>query len=149
MWLLLKRINADYPRLKGIEGVLIADLYCPVLLEYHQSSDGVVSEVRALRAVFLARLITEQLTFADHFICASEKQRDFWLGGLASVGRINGQRWPEAIHADLDELISLVPFGLPNQPPEKDGPGLRAYFGIPEKEFVAVWGGGIIQWFDP
>lgn len=138
-----------YPRLKGIKGVLIADLYCPILLEYHQSSSGVASEIRTLRTVFLARVMTEQLSFADHFICASEKQRDFWLGGLAMLGRINGQRWPEAIHANLDDLISLVPFGLPDQPPEKDGPGLRGCFGIPENEFVAVWGGGIYQWFDP
>lgn len=138
-----------YPGLKEIEGVLVADMYCPIPLEYHQSSVGVAPDARMQTTVYLARLMVEQLTYADHFICASEKQRDFWLGSLAVAGRINGLRWPDASQANLDELISLVPFGLPDQPPEKDGPGLRARFGIPAEDFVAVWGGGIYQWFDP
>jgi len=137
------------PCLKSIKGVLIADLYCPIALEYHQSSVGVVPDVRMQTAVYLARLVSDQLHYADHFICASEKQQDFWLGALAVAGRINGLRWPNASHANIEELVSLVPFGLPDQQPEKDGPGLRARFNIPLEDFVAVWGGGIYQWLDP
>lgn len=139
----------QYPKLKEIEGVLVADMYCPIPLEYHQSSAGAPTDTRTQTAIYLGNLMLEQLSYADHFICASEKQRDFWLGGLTVAGRINGMRWPEASHADLDELISLVPFGLPDQPPVKNGPGLRERFGIPADDFVAVWGGGIYQWFDP
>ena len=138
-----------YPFLKRIKGVLIADMYCPTSLEYHQSSVGVAPDAHMQIAIYLAQLTAEQLKFADHFICASEKQRDFWLGGLAVAGRINCLRWPDASHANLQELISLVPFGLPDQPPVKDGPGLREFFNIPQEDFVAVWGGGIYQWFDP
>lgn len=138
-----------YPFLKKVPAVLIADLYCPVPLEYHQSSDGSAPDLRVQMAIHLGRQLTEQLSFADYFICANEKQRDFWLGGLALVGRINGARWQDTSHAQLDELVSLVPFGLSDQPPTKSGPGMRARFGIPPEDFVAVWGGGIYQWFDP
>lgn len=139
----------QYPFLKSIAGVLIADMYCPIPLEYHQSSIGEVPTVHMHITTHLSRMLTEQLIYADHFICASDKQRDFWLGALATAGRINGLRWPDASHSNIDELISLVPFGLPDKTPEKNGHGLRLHFGIPLEDFVAVWGGGIYQWFDP
>jgi glycosyltransferase involved in cell wall biosynthesis len=138
-----------YPVLREVPAVLIADLYCPVPLEYHQSSVGVAPDVRVQMAIHLGRQITDQLSFADYFICANEKQRDFWLGGLALAGRINGVRWVDTSHAQLDQLVSLVPFGMSDQPPVKTGPGLRARFNLPPDDFVAVWGGGIYQWFDP
>ena len=34
-------------------------------------------------------VLNEQLARGDFFLCASDKQRDFWLGQLAAVGRIN------------------------------------------------------------
>lgn len=138
-----------YPFLKRIKAVLIADLYCPVPLEYHQSSDGVAAAVRVQTSVYLGRQMADQLRFADYFMCASERQRDFWLGGLAIMGRINGSRWQDTSRADLDRLVSLVPFGISDQPPVKNGAGLRQHFSIPAEDFVAVWGGGIYQWFDP
>lgn len=138
-----------FPFLKRAGAVLVADLYCPIPLEYHQSSAGVPAAVRVQTSVYLGRLVAEQLCIADHFICASEKQRDFWLGGLALAGRINGMRWGDTSRANLDRLVSLVPFGMAGQPPIRTGPGLREHFGIPAEDFVAVWGGGIYQWFDP
>lgn len=140
---------STYPFLKKIKGALIADLYCPIPLEYHQSSIGVPADIRMRTSVRLATLLSEQLCYADHFLCASEKQRDFWLGGLAMAGRINGLRWPDANHADINGLISVVPFGIPSLPPIKNGTGLREHFGISRDDFVAIWGGGVYQWFDP
>ena len=40
-------------------------------------------------------VLNEQLRRGDFFLCASGKQRDFWLGQLAGMGRIN--------HATYDE----------------------------------------------
>ena len=34
-------------------------------------------------------LLKFQLAIGDFFICASEKQRDYWLGMLNAMGRIN------------------------------------------------------------
>src|SRR3712207_7324304 len=34
-------------------------------------------------------VLNEQILRGDFFMCASEKQRDFWLGQMAALGRIN------------------------------------------------------------
>lgn len=138
-----------YPFLKKVEGVLVADMYCPIPLEYHQMSDDVQQDLRLAMGARIAHTMAEQVAYADYFMCASEKQRDFWLGPLAVGGRINALRWPRALHASTDELIAVVPFGLPDDEPASTRRALRVQFGIPEDAFVAIWGGGVYQWFDP
>lgn len=138
-----------HPFLKNCSAVLIADLYCPVQLEYHQVSDGIDSDIRIHTSAYLAETLREQLAYADHFICASERQRNYWLGALTSAGRINALRWPKASHANVEELISLLPFGLADDSPSLERRALREMFNIPSDDFVLVWGGGIYQWFDP
>ncbi|WP_150526433.1 glycosyltransferase [Roseibium sediminis] len=138
-----------HPFLKRARAALIADLYCPLPLEYHQSSQGVEIGTRMAAGSYAARVMAEQLAYCDYFLCASEKQLDFWAGALAMAGRINGLRWPEASHASLDELLAVIPFGLPDEPPVPTAPQLRRQFGIPADAFVALWGGGLYQWFDP
>lgn len=138
-----------HPFLKEYSGVLIADLYCPIPLEYHQVSEGFPLETRLNTASYLAEMVHEQLVYADHFLCASERQKEFWLGSLTLAGRINALRWPIASHADVSQLISLLPFGLDSHRPQRDRHALRDAFSIPYDDFVMVWGGGIYQWFDP
>lgn len=138
-----------HPFLKKCDAVLVADLYCPIPLEYHQASEGVDINVRGSISNFLSDVLREQLNYADHFLCASEKQLDFWLGALTLSGRINAQRWPHASHANISDLISLLPFGLTSEKPILTKSALRSQFGIPAEDFVLVWGGGIYQWFDP
>src|SRR5206468_11661898 len=81
-------------------------------------------------------------------VCASEKQRDYWLGMLAANNRIN----PHEYDADptMRDLIDVVPFGVPAEPPRPTGRALKgAYSGIGENDRVILWGGGIWEWFDP
>lgn len=138
-----------YPFLKKVEGVLVADMYCPIPLEYHQMTDDVQQDLSLAIGAHLAHTVAEQVSYADYFLCASEKQRDFWFGALTVAGRINALRWPRALHASIDELIAVVPFGLPDDEPVTTRRALRARFGIPKDAFVAIWGGGVYQWFDP
>lgn len=138
-----------HPFLKTCNGALIADLYCPIPLEYHQSSEGLPPGVRNDTIAYLSDMLLEQLAYADHFLCASEKQRDYWLGALTLAARVNPQRWPSACRANVSDLISLLPFGLDAREPLREGLALREKFSIPKDDFVMVWGGGIYQWFDP
>ena len=94
-------------------------------------------------------MLFEQLAYADHFLCASEKQRDYWLGALTLAARVNPQRWPSASRANVSDLVSLLPFGLDARAPLCEGLALRDKFSIPKDDFVMVWGGGVYQWFDP
>lgn len=139
----------SHPFLKESKGCLVVDLYCPIPLEYHQASEGVSLDVRGITSNFLCDVLHEQLVYGDHFLCASEKQREFWLGALTLAGRVNAYRWPQASHADVSDLISLLPFGLSSQRPEPTRRAIRSTFDIPVDDFVLVWGGGLYQWFDP
>lgn len=138
-----------FPFLKRVSAVLVADLYCPLMLEYHQQSEGVNEQVRSSIGAYVTRIMAEQLVYCDYFICASLRQRDFWAGALAISGRINSIRWPIARSANISDVIGVVPFGLPDVAPLLGKPLLREKFGIPEDAFVAVWGGGIYDWLDP
>jgi glycosyltransferase involved in cell wall biosynthesis len=81
-------------------------------------------------------------------MCASTKQRDFWLGQLSSVGRIN----PTTYDTDesLESLVTVVPFGLPEVPPTHQRQVLKGVVpGIGADDKVILWGGGVYNWFDP
>ncbi len=50
----------------------------------------------------------------------------------------------------LSRLVSVVPFGLPGEPPRRDGRGLRGVVpGIGPDDKVVLWGGGVYNWLDP
>jgi glycosyltransferase involved in cell wall biosynthesis len=129
---------------------VIYDLYDPFLignLGYHTGED--VSR-RYRYVAFRAPTLLQQIALAtgSAFICASERQRDFWLGMLGALGRIN----PEVADADptLRDLIEVVPFGLEPDPPIATGPAIKGVLpGIDADDKVLLWGGGIWNWFDP
>jgi glycosyltransferase involved in cell wall biosynthesis len=93
-------------------------------------------------------VLNKQLERGDFFVCASEKQRDFWLGQLAAVHRINPATYDQ--DESLRSLLAVAPFGLPDTPPAKTDKVLRGVLpGIDEGDFLLLWGGGIYNWFDP
>jgi glycosyltransferase involved in cell wall biosynthesis len=92
--------------------------------------------------------LDEQLRIGDFFLCASERQRDHWIGALAALNRVN----PATFRQDpsLRCLIDVVSFGVAEDPPRPTGPAMRgAIPGIGRDDFVLLWNGGIYNWFDP
>ncbi len=84
----------------------------------------------------------------DLFICAHERQWDFWAGALMAAGRINQQTLAES--PGLGGMLHMVPFGIPEQPPQKANPQLKGVMaGIGPNDRVVLWGGGIWDWTDP
>jgi glycosyltransferase involved in cell wall biosynthesis len=132
-----------YPRLRQSDKILIADLYDPVPLEgleQHQESTPQNLE----NIDHQIRMMNDQLKFSDYFLCASDRQRDLWLGHLLALGRINPLTYQE-----IQQRVVTIPFGLPDTTPQRTGPGFRHKFSIGELDFVLLWGGGIWEWFDP
>jgi glycosyltransferase involved in cell wall biosynthesis len=129
---------------------VIYDLYDPFLVENLALFGGQESWSRYKNAVLRANSLAQEVALAsgDAFLCASERQRDFWLGILGSLGRLNRdehQRDPS-----LRRLIDVVPFGLPPDRPVKTEPVLKGVVpGIGTADRVLLWGGGIWNWFDP
>jgi glycosyltransferase involved in cell wall biosynthesis len=137
-----------FPFLARMGKVLVVDLYDPFTLEnLHVFSHDPMDERTTVHQSHLG-VLNAQLQVGDFFLCASEKQRDYWIGMLAANNRIN----PHQYDADptLRQLIDVVPFGLPAEPPRREPGALRGvYPGIAADDRVILWGGGIWEWFDP
>jgi glycosyltransferase involved in cell wall biosynthesis len=137
-----------YPAVAGSTTPLVIDLYDPYHLENLEPDGTADLPGRARNLAHLNSVVGEDLARGDFFVCASTRQRDFWLGSLAAAGRVNPYTYDD--DPRLDRLISVVPFGLPSAPPRRQGPGLRERFeGIGPTDRVVVWGGGVYNWFDP
>ena len=137
-----------FPFLRSIPKPLAIDLYDPFILENLEIHS--TRSMRAQRAIHQIDLqvLNDLLQRGDFFFCASEKQRDFWLGMLAANGRIN----PHTYLGDrtLRRLIDVIPFGLPPDPPKHWRRVLRGvHSNITPQDRIILWGGGIWEWFDP
>jgi glycosyltransferase involved in cell wall biosynthesis len=124
---------------------LVVDLYDPITLEVLETDRG--GEMGRWLHLEFESLLKEQLRLGDFFLCASERQRDYWLGALFALGRIN----PDTRDGgDMRRLIDVVPFGLPAEPPRHRGPVLKGVLpGIAPDDRVILWGGGLWEWLDP
>jgi glycosyltransferase involved in cell wall biosynthesis len=103
---------------------------------------------RRLMAVFSVDRLAEALRTGHHFICASERQVDFYLGVMLAEGLIS----PAAYERDpsFSSVIDVVPFGVPADPPERTGgAGIRDTVpGIGPEDEIVLWNGGIWDWLD-
>ena len=124
--------------------VVVVDLYDPFHLEALEQARDRGEEYRRLAVREATAVLNAQLARGDFFLCASPKQRDFWLGQLAAVGRVN----PLVYDADasLSSLLAIVPFGIDPEPPT---PATTPVLRRTPEERVVLWGGGIYNWFDP
>jgi hypothetical protein len=136
------------PFLLGSDKVLVADVYDPLHLEQLEQGRDDGRRGRLLAVQSATAVLNEQLLRGDFFLCASEKQRDFWLGQLSALGRVNPVTYDE--DETLRSLISVVPFGVPEAPPVRTRPAIKGVVpGIGPDDRVILWGGGIYNWFDP
>ncbi|HEX9888131.1 MAG TPA: glycosyltransferase [Nitriliruptorales bacterium] len=137
-----------YPQMVSSDAAIVVDLYAPFHVEAIEvRKDESLPERWAFAGADLA-VVNQQLQRGDFFLCASDKQRDFWLGHLTGAGRLNPANYD--YDPDLRGLLSVVPFGLPPEPPVQERHAIKgAIDGIEDDDIVAIWGGGIYNWFDP
>ena len=136
------------PWLKDSGKILVADVYDPMHLEQLEQAKDLGTSGRAHSIRETTRVLNEQLRRADYVLCASDKQRDFWLGQLAGQGRINAAVYDE--DESLDSLIGVVPFGIADEPPVQRRHAIKGQVpGIGPDDKVIIWGGGVYNWFDP
>jgi glycosyltransferase involved in cell wall biosynthesis len=137
-----------HPWLVESEAVIVVDAYDPLHLEVLESGKDEGEESRKFLVDYCVDMLTTQLRRADYVICASEKQRDFWLGHLGSLGRISPANY-DADHS-LRALIDVVPFGVSDDEPVQTSHRIRDEVeGIGRDDKVIIWGGGVYNWFDP
>jgi glycosyltransferase involved in cell wall biosynthesis len=138
----------EYPFLQRTEKVVIVDLYDPFHLEQLEQTKEHPPETRRLVVNHAVAEANKQCLRGDFMVCASEKQRDFWLGHLAALGRLNTVSYDDDV--TLRSLIDVAPFGISPLPPQRTRPALKGVVpGIAPDDKVVLWGGGIYNWFDP
>jgi GT2 family glycosyltransferase/glycosyltransferase involved in cell wall biosynthesis len=138
------------PALKDVDStkIVVCDVYDPMHLELLEQGRDTDDERRAKDLHGVTRVLNTQLKRGDFFLCASERQRHFWLGHLASLGRLT----PGLYDSDptVRSLLSVVPFGLPSIAPRRTAPAIKsARPGIDAQDRVVLWAGGVYSWFDP
>jgi glycosyltransferase involved in cell wall biosynthesis len=135
-------------RLAGGPARLVADLYNPVVIEV---LEGVAGREPRVRRQIHGRIVARTLALcaaADLVICANERQRDLWIGGMALHRLIDIDAYER--DPTLRSLVEVVPFGLPETPAPAATGALRAAFpAIGVDDYVLVWGGGVWGWLDP
>jgi len=118
------------------------DLYDPFPIENLHYAETLGEETarhdRATLHLALAR--------SDFFLCASVEQRLFYAGALFEAGRIGSANFPE--DPELENLLAVVPFGVPDRPARGDRTAGRRVTGVPEEGPLVLFG-GIYDWNDP
>ncbi|KAA5825364.1 glycosyltransferase [Saccharopolyspora hirsuta] len=138
------------PSLKNVESskIVVCDVYDPMHLELLEQGRDTDDERRAKDLIGVTKVLNTQLQRGDFFLCASERQRHFWLGHLASLGRLTPGLYDN--DPTVRSLLSVVPFGLPSTAPRRTGPAIKGtHPGISADDKVVLWAGGVYSWFDP
>jgi glycosyltransferase involved in cell wall biosynthesis len=117
----------------------VVDLYNPTVVEVIEATRGKPAASRARLNRIVGRAAAAHLAAADLTLCASERQRDLWLGVLA--GR-------ELLEADALDRFAVVPFGVRSEPPRRADPPVMRGPLVPADARILLWGGGIWDWLD-
>ncbi len=134
--------------LKSLDKVIVVDAYDPIHLEKLEETREMDAEERRFTVAASVDMLNDQLERADFLLCASERQRLFWLGQLAGLGRIAPDLYDE--DSTLKSFLAVVPFGMDDVAPLMRHHGLRGRVdGIGMDDKIIIWGGGIYNWFDP
>jgi GT2 family glycosyltransferase/glycosyltransferase involved in cell wall biosynthesis len=146
--LALGQLVSRVERLRQLDRPLIVDWYDPFEIEKLAMAEAVHPENWPLIDRQSHEDLNLQARAGDFYLCASERQRDLWLGVLLSSGRVNMRTYAD--DPGLRSLIDVAPFGLPADPPRRTGAGVKGVHpGIRATDRLLYWGGGLWQWFDP
>ena len=138
----------EYPVLRTSAKPIVVDMYDPFHLEQLEQARDLGERERQTVVESATAVLNEQIQRGDFFLCASPKQRDFWLGQMAGLGRLNPAVYDQ--DESLESLIAVVPFGVEDSPPVATTPAVKGVIpGIGSDDKVILWGGGIYNWFDP
>lgn len=137
-----------FSELLTLEQLLIIDGYDPFGLEFlmqHHASEAAQAQRDHEQLLLALRMA---LACGDFFLCASERQRAYWLGALEVAGRVNVYTAQD--DPALRRLVDIVPFGVSAAPRILARRIWRGVLdGIAADDTIALWGGGMWQWLDP
>lgn len=125
---------------------VVVDLFDPVIWENLELYKSKTLEERKFQHERHLAALLAAIFRGDYFLAAGHRQQDLIMGALMTANRMNPDTWLP--RKNIGQIIGLVPFGLPNDPP----PGrenLPLPEGIPSEGPIVVWGGGMWDWLEP
>lgn len=138
-----------YPKVLLTDRVKVFDLYDPLNLETLEHGYHVAAAERLAEYHTVQTIVRNQLVTGDFFLCAHDRQRDYYLGMLAGAGRVNPLSYDVA-ERDMRHLLAVVPVGLSPERPVHTRSVLRGLHpAITDDDFVLMWGGSLLDWLDP
>jgi hypothetical protein len=138
----------QFEALRTTKKIVVCDVYDPMQLEMLEQGREQPRATWELMVARAAHAMNGQLAAGDFFLCASNRQRSFYLGQLAALGRVSPATYADDPH--LSDLLAVAPFGLDGTPPVHEKQVLKGIRpGIGPDDRVIIWGGGIYSWFDP
>jgi glycosyltransferase involved in cell wall biosynthesis len=140
-------IWGHYP-FADLDCALVLDGYDPLLVEWLTTLPTDELDEQMVRWSKYMTGLFQQYLRTDFFICASERQRYWWLGQLETAGRINPRMF--AADPSLRSLVDVVAYGLPEDLPVHTRSVVKGVWpGIGVDDVVVLWGGGLWPWLDP
>lgn len=127
----------------------IVDLYDPLVIEVLEYTKDDNQALRKSTFDFNYYSLVISLLAADHILCASETQRNYYIGFLSGQKLLEPRIYNQ--NPSLDDFISIAPFGMTDgKAKAKDKEVFFKKFpGIKKTDKIIYWGGGIWNWFDP
>jgi glycosyltransferase involved in cell wall biosynthesis len=91
--------------------------------------------------------LSRQLAMGDFFVCPSERSRDYYLGALTLIGKLDPKIYLK--DPEFKSIIDIVPFGMPSIRPKKGKHFFREKLpGVKKNDFIILWGGTLANWYD-
>jgi glycosyltransferase involved in cell wall biosynthesis len=131
----------------------VLDFFTTYLIEWMENTREDIHLVNrpARRSAWMGmarNYINLQLMQADMVLCANERQRDYFIGMMLSLGLL-----PEsALDWDptLKYAIRLAPHGVRSDSVVQSKAVVKGvYAGVKPDDKLLIWNGGILQWYDP
>lgn len=136
------------PFLRDSGKPIVVDVYDPFTFENIEHRRHLLGQDQLKAGAADLAILNNALRSGDFYVCANERQRDFWLGMLLANGRVNPFTYGN--DRTLRRLVDVVPFGISSTPPQATRralKGIHPKIGADDK--LLLWGGGLWDWFDP
>ncbi len=134
--------------LRRSDARVVFDLYDPEIFENLEHFTEEPSRLSGLWTTLTLDRLTMALHRGDMFVCATEAQRDLWIGTMLAERLIGTSEY--ARDPTLARRITTVPFGVPDTPCVALGPSIQEVVpSVPPDARVILWNGGLWSWLDP
>ncbi|MEE8484003.1 MAG: glycosyltransferase family 4 protein [Nitrospinota bacterium] len=144
------RPDADFLRLvKTFKKPVAVDLFASLYFERLEDMRlrRMTPEQTSIHYSGMIEDLRRHLSLGDFFICASERERDYYLGILTNLGKLR----PEIYRKDKQflSIIAVVPFGIPKAEPKRGQSIIRGKIpGVGKNDFLIVSSGSLWDWYD-